>query len=64
MTNHTPPQVINTCPVYVVNLDCATTRMQSMAQQLSNLGVSYPRIAAVKGVDLSANEIKKFTLVN
>ncbi|MGB2739694.1 MAG: glycosyltransferase family 25 protein [Cognaticolwellia sp.] len=59
MTNITPLPVINTCPVYVVNLDCAETRMQSMDQQLSNLGVSYQRISAVKGIDLSANEIEK-----
>jgi len=50
---------INTCPVYVVNLDCAPARMQSMDHQLTNLGVSYLRISAINGVDLSANEIEK-----
>ncbi len=59
MTNLTPPPLINTCPVYVINLDCAETRMQSMDQQLSNLGISYQRIAAIKGVDLPTNEVEK-----
>ena len=59
MTNLTPPPLINTCPVYVINLDCAETRMQSMDQQLSNLCISYQRIAAIKGVDLPTNEVEK-----
>jgi len=50
---------VNPCPVYIINLDCASARMQGMDKQLDNLGVSYQRIAAVRGVDLPANEVEK-----
>ena len=50
---------INICPVYVVNLDCATARMQGMDKQLTKLGIPYQRIAAMKGIDLHTSEIEK-----
>lgn len=51
---------INTsCPVYIINLDCAQDRMENMHEQLMNLNIDYTRISAVKGIDLSEAEISQ-----
>ncbi|MFT4927049.1 MAG: glycosyl transferase family 25 [Phenylobacterium sp.] len=50
---------INQCPVYVVNLDDSPQRMETMNQQLVAFNVAYERISAVKGVDLSPEQIQQ-----
>ncbi|MDG1752370.1 MAG: glycosyltransferase family 25 protein [Thalassotalea sp.] len=51
---------INTsCPVYIINLDCAPDRMTNMHEQLISLNLEYSRIPAVKGADLSEIEINQ-----
>lgn len=47
----------NNCPVYVINLDSAQERMQKMDKQLKAINVNYSRIQAVKGTDLTPEEI-------
>lgn len=50
-------QIINSCPVFVVNLDCATKRMSNMDQQLKKIGVAYERFTAIKGVSLTTDQV-------
>lgn len=48
---------INSCPVFIVNLDNAPARMKSMDKQCKDMDIAYQRISAVKGVDLSIDEV-------
>ncbi len=49
----------NYCPVFIINLDCAKERMVNMHEQLTRLNIPYTRISAVKGIELSKDEIKQ-----
>ncbi|AWB58637.1 MULTISPECIES: glycosyltransferase family 25 protein [Colwellia] len=51
--------IINNCPVYVINLDCATERLLNMDKQLSEINVAFERIPAVKGNNLTTTEINQ-----
>lgn len=47
-------------PVFVINLDKSTERMAKISERLNQLGISYERIPAVYGADLSQEEIDKY----
>jgi len=49
--------LIKHCPVYLINLDCAADRLLSMDKQLSEIGISYERVPAIKGSNLTEAEI-------
>lgn len=51
--------IIKQCPVYVINLNCAKERMESMDTQLSKIGIHYERIAAIKGINLTDEQVKQ-----
>lgn len=48
-----------TWPCYVINLIDNHVRMDSVSQQLEGVGLSFERISAVNGTDLSPSEVSK-----
>ncbi len=47
----------NQIPLFVINLDSSTEKMTFMQKQLDRLALSFERISAVRGIDLSADEV-------
>ena len=53
---------MNAAPnIYILNLDRHKTRLQTLRQQLDNLGLSWERVAAVDAQQASEEELKEYT---
>ena len=52
-----------TIPVYLINLDRSPERLSQMESRFAEIGVSFERVKAVDGKDLSADEINAVRLV-